>query len=178
VIFLVEYYEPASDPSATARIAGRARTAVSELVREGAELQFLRATLVPAEQTCFLLYKAASAELVSHATQRAAIRGPNHRGAGELMTSRKPFRDRLAPRRASTTGADVDPARPSHQRINPYLTHGRHTVQSLAHIDHPHAHKCDLPRSLDMRVANTAAAIEAPQAALGGTVDATRLSPR
>jgi hypothetical protein len=75
VIFLVEYYEPDSHPSATARIAERARAAVGELVRDGADLQFLRATLVPAEETCFLLYEAASAELVAQATQQAAIRG-------------------------------------------------------------------------------------------------------
>jgi hypothetical protein len=74
VIFLAEYYEPDSHPSAAARIAERARTAVSELVGEGADVQFLRATLVPAEETCFLLYKAASAELVAQATRRAAIR--------------------------------------------------------------------------------------------------------
>ena len=75
VIFLVEYYEPDSHPSATARIAERARAAVGELVRQGADLRFLRATLVPAEETCFLLYEAPSAELVAQATQRAAIRG-------------------------------------------------------------------------------------------------------
>jgi hypothetical protein len=75
VIFLVEYYEPDSQPSAAERIAERARAAVGELVREGANLQFLRATHVPAEETCFLLYEAPSAELVAQATQRAAIRG-------------------------------------------------------------------------------------------------------
>jgi hypothetical protein len=73
VIFLAEYYEPDSHPATAARIAERARAAVRELVREGAELQFLRATLVPAEETCFLLYDAPSAELVSQATKRAAI---------------------------------------------------------------------------------------------------------
>ena len=75
VIFLVEYYEPDSHLSAPVRIAKRARAAVDELVREGADLQFLRATLVPAEQTCFLLFEASSAEIVAQATQRAAIRG-------------------------------------------------------------------------------------------------------
>jgi len=74
VIFLVEYYEPDSHPSAAARIAERARAAVGELVREGADLQFLRTTHVPAEETCFLLYEAPSPDLVAQATQRAAIR--------------------------------------------------------------------------------------------------------
>lgn len=74
MIFLVEYYEPDSHPSAPARIAERARAAVGELVNEGADLQFLRATLVPAEETCFLLYDAPSQELVAQAIQRAAIR--------------------------------------------------------------------------------------------------------
>jgi hypothetical protein len=77
VIFLVEYYEPDSSASAAGRIAARAREAAGELVREGADLQFLRATVVPAEQTCFLLFEAPSAELVGKATQRAAI--PNAR---------------------------------------------------------------------------------------------------
>jgi hypothetical protein len=75
VIFLVEYYEPDSHPSAAALIAERAREAVGELVREGADLQFLRATLLPAEETCFLLYDAPSKELVAQAIQRAAIPG-------------------------------------------------------------------------------------------------------
>jgi hypothetical protein len=75
VIFLVEYYEPDCHPSATARIAERAQAAVGELVAEGADLQFLPATLVPAEETCFLLYEAPSAELVAQASQRAAIQG-------------------------------------------------------------------------------------------------------
>ena len=75
MIFLVEYYEPDAHPSAAARIAERARAAVGELAGEGADLQFLRATLVPVDQTCFLLYEAPSAELVAQATQRAAIQG-------------------------------------------------------------------------------------------------------
>jgi hypothetical protein len=70
VIFLVEYYEPDRHPSAAARIAERARAAAGELA---GEVRFLRATVVPAEETCFLLYDAASAELVGQAIRRAAI---------------------------------------------------------------------------------------------------------
>jgi hypothetical protein len=72
-MFLAEYYEPDSHPSAAARIAERARAAVGELVREGADLRFVRVTLVPAEETCFLLFDGESAELVAQATRRAAI---------------------------------------------------------------------------------------------------------
>jgi hypothetical protein len=70
VIFLVEAYEPDAHSS----VGERARAAARELVREGADLRFLRATLVPADETCFLLFEAPAAELVAEATQRAAIR--------------------------------------------------------------------------------------------------------
>ena len=72
--FLAEFYEPDSRPSAADLIAARARAAAEDLVRAGAEMRFIRATLVPAEETCFLLYEAPSAEFVQHAVQRASIR--------------------------------------------------------------------------------------------------------
>jgi len=71
--FLVELYVSRTDPAAAERAAGRAGAAAEELTREGTTVRFLRAIFVPEEETCLLLYEAASVDDVRKAAERASL---------------------------------------------------------------------------------------------------------
>ena len=71
--YLVELYLSASDPAAVARSIASARAAAGELARDGAGLRFVRSTYVAEDETCFLVYEAASADLVRKACMRAGV---------------------------------------------------------------------------------------------------------
>ena len=71
--FLVELYVSQNDATAAEQGAERARLAAEELTREGTEIRFLRSIFVPADETCFFLYRAASAAAVREAGLRAAL---------------------------------------------------------------------------------------------------------
>jgi hypothetical protein len=73
VKFLVELYLPSHGADAAAATAARARAAADELAGQGAPVRYLRMLYVPDDETCFLLYEAASAELAGEASQRAQI---------------------------------------------------------------------------------------------------------
>ncbi len=70
--YLVELYVPRSggEPLEAARRAG---SSAREMSREGRRVQYVRSIFVPEDETCFLLFEAASAELVGEASRRAAI---------------------------------------------------------------------------------------------------------
>ena len=78
-------------------LAARARLAAAELKREGMPVRFLRVIFVPEDETCFLLYEAASPEAAAEAAERAAI--PVERvveavrvGEGEIHSGPAPSR--------------------------------------------------------------------------------------
>ena len=71
--FLVELYVPRTDRAAAARGAAQARLAASELTRAGTPVRDVRSIFVPEDETCFLLYEAASADDVRAAVGRAAL---------------------------------------------------------------------------------------------------------
>ena len=70
--FLVEFYVSRQDAGAVER-AERARLSADALTREGTPVRYLRAILVPEDETCFLLFEAGSADAVREAAKRAAL---------------------------------------------------------------------------------------------------------
>ncbi len=54
-------------------MAPSARVGAEELAREGTPVRFVRSILVPDDETCLLLYEAASADAVHAAAQRAEM---------------------------------------------------------------------------------------------------------
>jgi hypothetical protein len=71
--FLVELYAPKTDAAGVERDAQRARLAAEQLSRAGTPVRYLRSLFVPLDETCLLLYEAASADAVRMAAQRAAL---------------------------------------------------------------------------------------------------------
>ena len=53
--------------------ARRARQSASAMNREGVRVRYLRSIFVPEDEICFLLFDAASPELVGEAGRRAAL---------------------------------------------------------------------------------------------------------
>lgn len=52
----------------------RARAAAKELTQQGIPIRFLRSIFVPADEICFYVFEADSAETVGAACKRAALR--------------------------------------------------------------------------------------------------------
>lgn len=72
--FLVELYVPqAGGAAAVDSKAVSARSAALELTREGRPVQYVRSIFVPEDETCFLLYEAATAGDVEEAARRASL---------------------------------------------------------------------------------------------------------
>jgi uncharacterized protein DUF4242 len=71
--FLVELYVSRTDEAAVERGAARGRLAAEELTSEGTPVRYLRSIFVPEDETCFLLYEAASADAVREAARRAEL---------------------------------------------------------------------------------------------------------
>ena len=71
--FLVELYVSRTDAAAVERSATRARLAAERLTREGKPVRYQRAIFVPEDETCFLLFDAASALHVREAARRADL---------------------------------------------------------------------------------------------------------
>jgi Nickel responsive protein SCO4226-like len=71
--FLVEAYMPRSHAK-QARAAGeRAQAAADELSHEGVSVHYVRTTFLPDDETCFHIFKAASAAAVENVSRRAAL---------------------------------------------------------------------------------------------------------
>jgi hypothetical protein len=71
--FVVELYAARSDATAVALAAERARSAAEVLSREGSAVRFVRAIFMPEDETCFLLFEAATADVVRMAALRASL---------------------------------------------------------------------------------------------------------
>jgi hypothetical protein len=72
--FIVELYRSRTDAATIAADAEGARRAAEELTREGTPVRLLRSIFVPDDETCLLLYEAASAAAVGAAAMRAGLR--------------------------------------------------------------------------------------------------------
>ena len=73
--YLVEIYLPRSRPQHAHATAGRARAAAEELSDEGLPVRYVRALFLPADETCFLLFEAASVVAVEAVSRRARLGG-------------------------------------------------------------------------------------------------------
>jgi hypothetical protein len=71
--FLVELYLARADATTLERSARRARGVAELLNAEGTPIRYLRSIFVPDDETCFLMYEAASAETVRVAATRAEL---------------------------------------------------------------------------------------------------------
>jgi hypothetical protein len=71
--FLVEHYRPGLTADELGAWAGRVRCAADELEREGQAVRYLRATVVPADESLLCFFEAGSEELVREAYARAGI---------------------------------------------------------------------------------------------------------
>jgi hypothetical protein len=71
--FVVELYIARTDAAAMRRAARRARVAAQELTVLGTPVRFMRSIFVPEDETCFLLYEAASSDAVRVAAARAHL---------------------------------------------------------------------------------------------------------
>jgi uncharacterized protein DUF4242 len=71
--FLIELYVSRGDGAAAERDAELARSAAEQLTLRGTPVRCLRGIFVPEDETCFLLYEAASAEAVQEAAELAGL---------------------------------------------------------------------------------------------------------
>jgi hypothetical protein len=72
-IFMAELYVARTGADTVERAAERSRLAAEQLTRDGFPIRHLRWMFVPEDETCFLLYEAASADAVREVGQRAAL---------------------------------------------------------------------------------------------------------
>jgi hypothetical protein len=72
--YLVELYVAQGDHAAARHHVALAERAGADLSREGLAVRYLRSIFVPEDETCFLLFEADSAALVTEAVQRAGLR--------------------------------------------------------------------------------------------------------
>jgi len=71
--FLVELYVSRGDPDTVGHDLRQMRRVAGELTAEGTPVQVLRSILVPAEETCFVLFEAGSLDVVHEAARRASL---------------------------------------------------------------------------------------------------------
>ena len=71
--FLVELYRSHTEVQAAGEDAERARHAAQSLTRDGTAVRLVRSFFVPEDETCFLLFAAASADAVRAAMALAGL---------------------------------------------------------------------------------------------------------
>lgn len=71
--YLLEFYLARDDARVAADDGESARAAAEELTRRGTAIRYRRSIFVPAEETCFVLFDAESAEAVRDAATLAAL---------------------------------------------------------------------------------------------------------
>jgi hypothetical protein len=72
--FVIELYVSRDAAAAVERDTDKARRAAEQLTGEGTPVTCLRSIFVPEDETCFLLYEAATADAVRRAAHRAQLR--------------------------------------------------------------------------------------------------------
>jgi hypothetical protein len=73
VEFLLEVYMSRSDRCAVGDAADRAAVAAQRVRRDGRSVRYLRSIFVPEDETCFLVYEAASIDDVRRAARLAGL---------------------------------------------------------------------------------------------------------
>ena len=81
--FVVELYVSRMDGAGARRDPERARLAAEELTWQGTPVRYLRAILVPEDETCLLLYDATSADTVRASPRADLPFGPRRREEGQ-----------------------------------------------------------------------------------------------
>ena len=71
--FVLELYVARTDAAAVSSAAQRARLAAEQLTGEGTPVRCLSWIFIAEDETCFLLYEAASADAVQAAAGRAGL---------------------------------------------------------------------------------------------------------
>ena len=71
--FVVELYFARTDAASMRGAARRARLAAQELTVLGTPVRYMRSIFVPEDESCFLLYEAASPDAVRVAVARAHL---------------------------------------------------------------------------------------------------------
>ena len=71
--YLVEHYRPGSTVAELGAMADRVHEAAGEMERQGEVVRYLRAAVVPTDESLLCLFEAASEELVREAYARAGI---------------------------------------------------------------------------------------------------------
>lgn len=71
--FLVELYVSGADADGADRETRRTHRAAAALTAEGRPVRLVRSIFVPEDETCFLLYEAATAGDVEEAARRASL---------------------------------------------------------------------------------------------------------
>ena len=71
-VFLVERYLPGADGVALDALQARLRSATEAMRREGLDVAWLQSIVVPDDDTCLCVFRAARRELVVEANARAA----------------------------------------------------------------------------------------------------------
>jgi Nickel responsive protein SCO4226-like len=86
--FLVELYVSRTNQRGLDSVVTRGRDAAEELSRSGTAVRYLRSIFIPADELCFLLFEAASADHVREAARSAGL--PFER-ISEAVTSAEPM---------------------------------------------------------------------------------------
>jgi hypothetical protein len=71
--FLVEVFVPRTDSVRANRLALDAEAAARRMQEEGIPVRYARSIFVPDEETCFILYQAATVDDVVDAAERAGV---------------------------------------------------------------------------------------------------------
>jgi hypothetical protein len=71
--YLVEHYRPGLSADELGAWAARVRDTTGEMEREGKPVRYLRATIVPTDESLLCVFEAASEQLVREAYARAGI---------------------------------------------------------------------------------------------------------
>jgi hypothetical protein len=69
--FMLEAYVPRG--SALAELESQARSAGETAMRDGLPVGYVRSVFLPGEETCFHVFRAASAEILANAARRASL---------------------------------------------------------------------------------------------------------
>ncbi len=99
--FLVELYVAHDDQRTAREHVERAARATAGLTSDGQLLSCVRSIVVPQDETCFLLYEAASADVVAEALRRAGLR-PEHISAASSSGAAPSVGGAPAPRHHTT----------------------------------------------------------------------------
>ena len=71
--FVAEQYFSRTDAAGAHRAGAAARHAAEQLAREGTDVELIRSTFIPEDETCIFIYEADSLESVRGAAERAGL---------------------------------------------------------------------------------------------------------